>query len=212
MRILFAILLTVFSGLTVFGTEQYPDTIIYNGKKYRLFTNPLESYFEKYPDKRPKFKITSSALWRGYVATFEIIDNQIYLKDIEILVRDTTDDLIYKTKSVSVLNEVLPNQELIKIDWRMGLLLLPYEKMDNYVHHGYDSTYSYVLLEIDKRLSRNRRYRRNIERRFKVFMKTDEYKKNKVDLQKDSWSDEDIDTYLRHIVIGYNVAGKILIE
>src|SRR5690554_7604266 len=55
-------------------TAQYPDKIKFKGKEYNLNSNPLEPYFEKYPDKRPKGGIMSTALWRGYVAHFEIID------------------------------------------------------------------------------------------------------------------------------------------
>jgi hypothetical protein len=34
------------------ATAQQPDILIYKGKKYSLYTNPLERYFKKYPDKR----------------------------------------------------------------------------------------------------------------------------------------------------------------
>lgn len=83
-RLLLTIIFTLFSGLKVFATAQFPDKINYNGKEYNLNSNPLEVYFEKNPNKRPKSEVRSSALWRGYVATFEIIDNQLFLKDIEI--------------------------------------------------------------------------------------------------------------------------------
>ncbi len=93
----------------------------------------------------------STALWRGYVATFEVKDNQLFLKDIEIQYHDTTSKESYPYKWRSVINEVFPNNEKIKIDWLTGLLVIPHGKLVNYVHMGYGSTYkNYILLEIDK--------------------------------------------------------------
>ena len=66
------------------ATAQQPDILFYNGKKYSLYTNPLEGYFRKYPDKKPKTSIISTGNWRGYIATFEIIDSTLFLRDIEV--------------------------------------------------------------------------------------------------------------------------------
>ena len=119
-RILFVIILTVFFSSTVFGTRQIPDKIIFNGKKHELWhSNPMESYFKKHPKKDMS---SSTALWRGYVATFEVKGNQLYLKDIEMQVD-------YDQKWKSILKEVFPNQKLIKIDWVTGLLVLPTGKI-----------------------------------------------------------------------------------
>lgn len=220
MKTFFAILFTIFISSTVFGTAQYPDKIIYNGKIYRLHSNPMESYFEKYPDKRPERGIMSTALWRGYVATFEIKDNQLYLKDIEIIVRDTTSKENYKTKWESVLNETFPNQELMKIDWMTGLLVLPYGKMVNYVHMGYGSTYKrYILLEIEKgNLKKEKQfgykqYEKFKEKQFHAFKETEEYEKIKTEIKEEEegdYNDEFIDSFLRNFIIEYT--SKILIK
>ena len=74
-----------------------PDKIIYDGKEHKLHSNPLEVYFEKFPDKKPKSEIRSSALWRGYVATFEFEDKSLYLKDIKIMVRKETEKNQFET-------------------------------------------------------------------------------------------------------------------
>ena len=62
MKILITILISVFSFTKVSATAQYPDKIFYNNKEYSLLTNPLEKYFEKNEDKRPKGGVISSAL------------------------------------------------------------------------------------------------------------------------------------------------------
>lgn len=133
----------------LFATAQYPDNLIYKGKTYALFTNPLESFFEKYPEKRPIGGISSTALWRGYVATFEIRDNQLFLKDIEIEVeKEGSETFDYEWKSV--INEVFPDSAQRKIDWFTGIIVLPHGKLVNYVHMGYGYTYKkYLLIEVE---------------------------------------------------------------
>ena len=55
-------MLLVIVNLTVFGTEQYPDKIIYKRKTYKLHTNPMEIYFEKFPDKRQNLFLIEDAI------------------------------------------------------------------------------------------------------------------------------------------------------
>jgi hypothetical protein len=211
------LLLTTIFGLTAFATAQYPDKIIYNKTEYKLHSNPLESYFDKNPDKRPKGGLMSTALWRGYVATFEIRDNQLFLKDIEIQYRDTTNKDNYDYKWRSVLDAVFPDQKNIKIEWLTGLLVLPQGKVVNYVYMGYGSTYQrYILLELDKgdlkkeKQFKSKEYEKFKEKQFQVFKQTDDYKKIKADLTKDGSSEEFIDSFLRSFVTDYTT--KILTE
>lgn len=120
-------LMFLFCGLTAFATIQTSDLIIYRGETYRLETNPLETYFEKYPDKRPMTGFKSSTLWRGYVATFEIVDNQLFVKDIKIMVADgASEGSAYKWRSVY--QDIFPNQEGVKVDWLSEVLVTPVGK------------------------------------------------------------------------------------
>ena len=210
------ILILMILTLNVFATAQYPDKIIYNGVEYALHTNPLEAFFEKNPDKRPQDEIMSSALWRGYVATFEIIDNQLFLKDIEVQIADTSSKESYRTTWKSVIKEVFPDTDKVKVGWMTGLLVLPYGKLKNYVHMGYGSTYSnYILLEISEgNLTQERKfngakYEEFKEKQFRAFKKTEEYKKLVEDIKKiDGFDEETIDSFLRSFVLEYT--SKIL--
>jgi hypothetical protein len=204
--------IAILTSLCALATAQFPDKIIYNGKEYSLHSNPMEEYFRKYPDRKPKNGIMSTALWRGYVATFEIRDSQLFLKDIEIEVRDTTGKEKYKTKWISAMKEVLPAGETsIKIDWLTGILVIPYGKIVDYVHMGYASTYeNYILLEIQTgKLNKEKKfgykdYTRFKDRQFEAFRKTDEYKKLKLDLlKKDGYTDEFVDSFLKDYIIAY---------
>ena len=178
-KCIFCLLFLFIISVSTYATAQYPDKIIYNGIEYDLFVNPLEAYLSVNPDKRPRSNLVSTALWRGYVATFEIVNNELYLKDIKIVI-STGDTLI--TEWVSVLLEFLDGQPNLKIDWFSGLLVMPYGRLINYVHMGYGSTYeNYILLEIENGnfIRENRmhylEYVQYRERQYQAFKETQEY-------------------------------------
>ena len=184
---IFNFLLTFFFSVTVFGTAQISDIIIYNGKKYPLINHPMQVYFDQYPDKFPTGGLILTSNWRRYIAKFEVINKQLFLIDIEIFVEDTLNEE-YPIKLKSVMNEIFPNQKVLKIDWMAGLLVLPYGKLINYVHFGYNSTYEhYLLLEfqkgnlVKKRHLTNKEYVIFKEKQFQFFKNTDEYKKMEAD-------------------------------
>lgn len=214
MKILLSILISFFSFAKISATAQSPDKIYYNNKEYALLTNPLEKYFEKNDDKRPKDGIVSSALWRGYVATFEIVEDQLFVKDIQIKIWDETSE---KTAWKSVIDEVFPKIEQRKVGWFNGFLTLPYGKQINYVHMGYGSTYeNYVLIEIEKGKSIKskelnfKEYENLKEKQFETYKTTEEYLKQKKELKKKRWKEKDIDRFLRSYVVEYT--EKLLVE
>lgn len=203
---------------SVFATAQIPDRIIHNGQEYSLNSNPLEGYFEKFPDKRPVGGIMSTALWRGYVATFEIKNSRLFLEDIEIEYEDITSMESDNIKFKSVINEVFPGQKEIILDWFTGLLVIPHGELVNYVHMGYGSTYEkYILLEIDKgylkqeKNFKHKEYEKFKEKQFQAFKRTEEYEKIKTELQKNGDRDDEfIDAFIRNFVIEYT--SKILTD
>ena len=58
-------------------TTQIPDLIYYGGRRCDLMTTPLEAYFEG--AERPDINCSFSACWRGYIATWRLDDNRLYL-------------------------------------------------------------------------------------------------------------------------------------
>jgi hypothetical protein len=207
----------VLCAANAFATAQAPDRIIYNGKEYKLHSNPLEAYFKKFPDKRPKADIMSTGLWRGYIATFEFIDKSLYLKDIQIEVRKKGGKNSFDTEWKSVVSEISPGNGKLKIDWLTGILVIPFGEIVNYVHMGYGSTYeNYILLEVsggelkkEKELG-YKEYEKFKERQFEAFKKTEEYKKSADALQKDGSKVEYIDSFLKNFVIEYS--SKIMVD
>jgi hypothetical protein len=199
--ILFAVglsLLTIRSN----ATAQQPDILIYKGKKYSLYTNPLEAYFRKYPDKKPKTSIISTANWRGYVATFEIVDSTLFLRDIEI----EDDDGKNGHRTRSAMGEVFPGQQVVALDWFNGLLTLPYGQLIQYVHMGYSSAYeNYTILEIrlgnltKARDFKHEDYVNFRAKQFELFKQTDDYKKT-VSILKEKFKssdDEQLESFMR---------------
>lgn len=109
----------LFSVLLFFEyTPQSKDVIFYKGKKYGLDTFPLERYFEKHPNKRPKSDIITSANWKGYKGVFEIRDDKFWVKAVLIDLEDTLNTNKYVYKSVA--DEIFPSSKLA--DWFTGLL------------------------------------------------------------------------------------------
>ncbi|NQY30055.1 MAG: hypothetical protein HRT69_11360 [Flavobacteriaceae bacterium] len=198
-------------------TAQYPDKITYNGTEYNLNSNPLEPYFDKHPDKKPG--MSSTALWRGYVAHFEIIENQLYVTDITRPKYQKDSEGHYEEKWISIYRMIFRTSEKVKIDWYTGILILPHGKMVNYVHLGYASTYSkYWLLEINNgdfneaRKYKNKEFVKFKKLQFEMFEKTEEYKKLYKEMKEnDEYNDDKfIKSFISDFVINYTT--KFLVE
>jgi hypothetical protein len=62
-------------------TTQFPDILFLDGQKHFLDSLPLEQYYG--PDNpRPDFRWPNTATWRGYIATWEIQRDVLYLKAV----------------------------------------------------------------------------------------------------------------------------------
>lgn len=178
-----------FSKVESLFTAQYPDLIKFKGTEYSLNTNPLEPYFKKNPDKRPQWP--STALYRGYIGHFEIIDSTLLLTDISQPRRVKDKDGKTSFKNISIKKRIFPGIDTMKIDWYSGILILPYGERVKYVHSGYASEYSnYILLEIkngkfksDKNYT-HKEFLRFKKRQFNEFKKTENYKIQFEDIKK----------------------------
>jgi hypothetical protein len=97
-------------------TMQDLDNIIIKGVKYHLWTNPLDNYWTK-KNSKPPIRLLRTSCWRGYIATWEISSNVLYLKDI-----------IFNTPEGDVgLGYLFPhNTGIIKADWYTGELRVPF--------------------------------------------------------------------------------------
>ena len=201
-------ILFIFQCFFLFATAQFPDVLIYNGKKYALTVNPMEIFFEKFPEKRPEMPHTG--LWRGYIATFEIIDNELWVIDI-VKCESVFDNGNFVFKYISIINDCLDGKNRMKIDWFNGLLVLPQGDILNYVHMGYASTYEYyTIMEIQegnyiKELNMDyTKYIEFKENQFEHYKKTESYKKLFERLNDGNMVEDEIENFLRIFIIEYS--------
>lgn len=118
-------------------TAQTPDFLLHRGYRHQLCTLPLCIYLQRIPQaRRPKFCFTSSALWRGYVATWEIRDSALWLVDIDGLVE--TDHGLEEAR----LENLFPwRSPPIKATWMTGELRCPEGRRMVTDNRGFASIY-----------------------------------------------------------------------
>ncbi|WP_153395643.1 hypothetical protein [Chryseobacterium vaccae] len=66
-------------------TQQIRDALLYKDKEYYLNNEILEYYFNEFPERKPENTGGFSACWRGYVAFFEIKNNELIIRKINCL-------------------------------------------------------------------------------------------------------------------------------
>jgi hypothetical protein len=76
--ILVAMLLSSITS-ALYATSQIPEALIYNGITNDMYSTPLESFFSAGKPKLFLEKPSSTACWRGYVGTWKIEDDELYL-------------------------------------------------------------------------------------------------------------------------------------
>ncbi|MEA3372465.1 MAG: hypothetical protein U9Q62_02120 [Campylobacterota bacterium] len=136
MRFLFFIL---FFSTALFATVQVHDTIIYQDKEYPLYHFPLDSYvYKKGIRHRDLFPVQCTAVWRGYVAKWKIIDDTLFLVALR------NGECVPKPPEIP-LSKLFPSQEgPIKATWYSGDLLIPEGEIIEFFN-GYNPTYEKEL-------------------------------------------------------------------
>lgn len=146
-------LLIVFSSVAL-GTSQHPDVLILDGKTYDLYSNPLEAFYGD--DWKPAFwdapNSVSSGNWRGYVATWEMINDKLYLSKINSWFCNRR----IRTKSGCrrvMLRDLFGAKVIdgrVAATWFSDELCLPDGKELEYVHMGYGSIYERdIIFDVD---------------------------------------------------------------
>jgi len=211
-----AFLLTLSLVAEASATAQIPDTLIYDGQRYALNSNPLEVYFDARPDRKLP-PGSSTALWRGYIATFEIRDSILTVVDVQIerYSRDSagTVDSWWE----SVLASTFPDSSERVCSFYTGLLILPLGEVISRVHMGYSSLYErYILLLVEGGRFKKAREFSDSEylafkrRQFEAYKKSDEYKKMVEELAKESSDTSQIENFL--FIYDVNYSSKFLLD
>ena len=124
---------------------QLPDKILVDGEQRELYSNPLELFWTSTKKTRPRF-ITTTECSRGYIAAWEIRNNNLLLKEI-----NATYDrnyIFFKKKASYSLRNLFPKSKdrPVKAAWFSGKIRVPIGKMSMYVHSGYDSRFEKELI------------------------------------------------------------------
>ena len=107
-----------------------------------MCTEPLSDYFA-FGGHHPEFEFTCTALWRGYVGTWEITNDRLYIVGLTGTLKDGSE---------ATLETLFPGYpDRVFAHWYSGTLRIPEGKQLEYVHMGYASTYERDrILKIEK--------------------------------------------------------------
>ena len=118
-------------------TAQVSETLIYQGEKLTLYSQPLADYLAANGDQ-PVFEARTSALWRGYVGTWEIVDSRLYLVALRGWLPGNAE------ANLATLFPECGGRMFAY--WYTGTLRVPQGKLIKYVHQAYDSAHERDLL------------------------------------------------------------------
>ena len=134
-------------------TAQMPERLTYKGEQLSLAEEPLWAFFKLAGSKPPMAK-GSSALWRGYIGSWEITNERLYLVGIDGRLKDG---------SALTLDLLFPGfSDRVFAHWYSGDMRIPRGKLLNYVHAGYASVYERdLILNIERGVVVRETVRRN---------------------------------------------------
>ena len=107
----------ILSNVLAFGTAQVPDILYWNNDTLEFYDSSLENYSAITKRLFEDFEIMtiSSGCWRKFVAKWTIIDNELYLVNIETC----EDDISLNNKISEIVGKPFVNGKL-KADWISG--------------------------------------------------------------------------------------------
>ena len=116
-------------------TAQMREILHYNGKTYYLATEPLQPLLDIIGDEEPtssEVVMLSTDCWRGYVGTWEIVHEKLYLIGLK--------GYPGENKRFTMQN-LFPDQKKVFAGWYSGEIKIPHGKMLHYEHLGYASIF-----------------------------------------------------------------------
>jgi len=152
-------------------TAQFRDKLKYNGKQYSLATEPLRPYLQAMDIEYPS---TSTANYRGYIASWEVKDDKLFLVNLVIP---------GFTPGMDCEGDLFHGEDKTFAEWYTGKLRIPHGELLEYVHNAYGSIYEKELFlrflngkligesekdnrkEYEEKLAREKRYKQEKENR-----------------------------------------------
>ncbi len=141
MKYIFKILSTLLFPLTTYATGQVADILIFRADTMLLFSNPLEQYLDQKAERTLcaiDLKWTSTACYRGYQATWEVVNDSLFLLSVQRGCYSKVPEYFDLTEEFGYVR--------VFAGWFSGDVLAPKGTQIHYVHSGYDSFYERELI------------------------------------------------------------------
>ena len=125
-------------------TAQIGERLLYDGREMSMSTLPLDDYFAL-AGVSPDFGYEQcTAMWRGYVGSWTVLGDRLYLVAIHNLASDGAD--------TNFLETIFPGHpDSVFADWYTGTLCIPQGEILKYVHMGYLSTFERdMLIDVER--------------------------------------------------------------
>lgn len=117
-------------------TAQICDTLVYKNETYGISSEPLESYL-KNKELPHKLIAINTACWRGYFASWEIINNRLFLTEWSGNIQG------YQQVDMSYL---FGDERVVYANWFTGNIYINIGDIVVYHHFGYSSIYEGQLI------------------------------------------------------------------
>ncbi|MFT4801772.1 MAG: hypothetical protein ACI93N_001547 [Flavobacteriaceae bacterium] len=133
--ILVLLILALFGPKNLFATAQYGDLLIIGNDTSWIYSNPLEEYFEIKGSRTiggERLISGSTALWRGYIATWKIQNDSLFLIRMQTGYRGNS-------KEIDISKEF--DSDMVFAEWVNSFIDMPLGALLQYVHMGYMSIY-----------------------------------------------------------------------
>lgn len=178
-------------------TAQIPDLLVLAEDTLGIFSNPLESFFDE-ENPRPEQIFpggcSTTACWRGYQATWRILDDALFL----IAIADCCGGARLSVAELDSLLDGRFKAGKAWADWFTGHILIPDGELVEYMHMGYGSTYEqYIILRVEDGVvtksweANQRQFLRFRKAQFELFKKTDIYTEAFTSLSEGEDADEE---------------------
>jgi hypothetical protein len=181
------------------ATAQQPDRLRFDGEEHDLLSDPLAQYLRRHPeidlqggDPQQDILCSNSGNHRGYVATFRIEGEQLFLDDI---LSPACGDVPAR----SLLSKLSGTGAPMPTDWFTGILAVPLGEPIAYVHAGYATRYArYRLFRIERgrvvatTTMDGDGYAAYRERQFEIHRASERYREDLASMLEDGdWKEED---------------------
>lgn len=120
-------------------TAQFPEYLRIEGKRYEMHSTPLDDYIER-GGELPEFAPNCTALWRGYIGTWTVARDKLYLAKINAVLADG------RKATMELLFPAPRKHKRVFADWFSGEIRLPQGKLLAYYHMGFESIYERDLI------------------------------------------------------------------